>query len=317
MANEYKIAFMSEFLADGPSTRLDVGNLLDQRISNERLLLDLQNAVRLASDDQLKNMVPALQEIELATLSFVQDTEPGSCGPYAFAPNPEHAQLLPGGQFAIPIADKRQILDFLESEAVMEMLDHVRDPDQHDSDPPVLDETTPALVLPHKIADLPKPFEPIDMDHLYAMVAAYYWAENAPSSYVSPADTLNDIVRALPTELLVPLILRLEAHYPKMMDEDACYKPIVWSYREKVSVQDGIVWMLTDEQALRFNLESATEESLTPEVAEGFDHELFNEWYVMDVAATNEKDSHLAIDRFEEEITRRERARYGRIILSA
>src|SRR5438552_1327074 len=79
--------------------------------------------------------------------------------------------------------------------------------------------------------------------------------------------------------MLIPLILAIEKHFPRVVDDDGCYEPVVWTNHNREHVVDkGIVWEVYSERDLRWQVEYACEaDQPALNLFHGFNGERFDE----------------------------------------
>lgn len=205
-----------------------------------------------ASEERLLLLIDAVKEIDELVSEYEYQMGEDKCRTSPFFPRIECAKPVGDGRFLIPVADRSSIIKFLQSDDVDATLDdHYSNLGEEDLAFTPLDTETSSVMT-----QLPQPIVPMSRDNLFTLTGAYFWYDD---KYLSPADTLHDIARDAPPELLVPLILRIEANFPKYVDDDGCYKPIVWHSGGQYVVEGDVIWQLFTERDLRHDLEFACE----------------------------------------------------------
>lgn len=257
-------------------------------------------------DDRLEAFAGLAKRVRaLETLDGV-DGKLGWLNP--LQPDFTRSELMADGRLRVPVADRHSLQQFLQRDEVAAALSaYYTQLWQHEDIQAVdnehnwgaLNQTT----VQSQINVLPINVKPLDTRALFVLAGAYYWSEQGADRYVMPADTLEDIVSDAPKEMLAPLILTLDDHFPPM-NKNGFKKPVIWMLHTKEHLVDnGVIWKVFSDRDLRWQIEDACR-SDEPALNRfnGFNSERFNQAYYQALArrSQNPTDELRALDKEQE-----------------
>lgn len=189
-------------------------------------------------EDSLFDFIDLVETVEQITTDYLSDRS-SEADPQlrAFYLNFEQADLIVDGLIAVPVADRQGLRDYLNRDEVCQALNHYMEdnnlytpPDENiDPEARALEDLATVAITNHdvipglSIADLEVTFEPTYRDDLFDTVNHHYWYKEGKEEYVLPSDTVEDIIKETPDELLVPLLLRLD-DFSDTLEDDGCSK---------------------------------------------------------------------------------------------
>ncbi len=292
--------------------------------SPSEIFLDLVTDI---PDDELVAFAQLVECVNSATREHLDEVGEEKCWAPPLYPDFTRAVQMKDGRFRVPAADRHSLHHFLSSDDVAEALEayylrYLQDEDGgdeiHGEDEVSIYAETPPALQPH-IKQLPVNFQCMEISTLVVAAGIFYWTEKGEDRYICPSDTLEDIAKAVPAEMLIPLILTLEERFPFEVDDDGCYKPIAWTaYSGELLVENGVVWQVYTERALRSRVEHACEsDGCSVSSLFGVNGEQFDEEYYEILARLtrnqNSEIGNTAVDAFMNEQNRRDEIKYGRL----
>ncbi len=273
-------------------------------------------------DEQLPSFAGLVQRVNSVTLEYLDGVDDERCWIYPLHPDFTRAEVMTDGRFRVPIADRHSLQRFLLRDEVSEALDaYYSQYLQDEDDEPLVEEEMDSgeahAPIQPQIEALPVTIKPLDTNTLFGIAGAYYWSENGADKYISPADTLEDIAKDAPPEMLIPLILAIEEHFPREVDYDGCYKPVIWTnHTKEYLVENGVVWQVYSDRDMRWQVEFACEaDQPALNLFHGFNGERFDEEFYETLAHLSRSETdefgETAVDTVMEEQNRRYDKKYG------
>lgn len=282
----------------------------------------LDELVASVPDDELADLAGLVQRVDSITLEYLDGFDEERCWVYPLYPDFTRAEAMADGRFRVPVADRQSLQRFLQASEVSEALGTYYSQYLQDEDYELIEEDEivageARAPIQSQIDVLPVTVKPIDASTLFGIAAAYYWSEQGTDKYIGPADTLEDIAKDAPPEMLIPLILAIEEHFPREVDDDGCYKPVVWTNRHReYMAENGVVWEVYGDRDLRWQVEFACEaDQPALNRFHGFNGDRFDEDFYETLAHLSrdeaDKFGEGAVDTLMEEQHRRYDEKYG------
>lgn len=274
-------------------------------------------------DDELLAFVKLVESVNRITSDHLYATRDDKCRSNLLEPDLTRAVLMTDGSFKVPVADRHSLQRFLKDDDVDEALDTYylqnlqRDEEDSDEEDEVESPASAQAVVVSKINELPTTEQTLDTDMLLAIAGAFYWSDKGDEKYINPADTLEDIARNAPPEMIIPLILTLEKRFPKVVDEEGCYIPVIDSvFTKGYRVEDGVVWCVYSVDDLRGRLRFACEaDEAALKRFYGVDGNRFDEAFIDTLFALTRNEivdfENPAVEAFMNEQNRRDEVKYG------
>lgn len=182
-------------------------------------------------------------------------------------PRLERAEWVGEGLVRMPVADRQSLDKFLSKDYVYDFLeeycrangldDEAESDDEAPDDmpEPLFDQEGNGEVetCPPPVSAPTEKIELLDQASFYAIIGAYFWSEAGRSKYQDLFDTLPDIVKDAPEELLLPLFLRIEEDLQIVLDDHDCYQLIVneTDGQGPYFAEKGTIWRTFSLEAIR------------------------------------------------------------------